>query len=136
MELHRDFVFIYYFTNLCTFRLITVAITKSIPEAPYILQNELEKLVESLREDPNNPELFFNFLSEYDIPGVKDTMCMMVSLNSGIGGDKKMQMEALVKANTNMIDKEDQISAKTNSKNRNGISIIHYTSSTSSLSPL
>lgn len=92
---------------------ITVAITKSIPEAPLVMRKELEKLVDALRDDPNNPELFFNFLSEYKIPGIKDTMCMMVSLNSGIGGDKQMQMEALVKANTNMIDKEDQINAKT-----------------------
>ena len=91
---------------------VTVSITKSIPEAPHIMKRELERLVEALHAEPTNAELFFKFLSEYDIPGVKDAMCMMVSLNNGTGGDKKVQMEQLVKANTQMIDKEDRINAK------------------------
>ena len=89
------------------------SITKSINDAPPILRRELTSLSDKLMENPTSAELLINFLKNYNIPGVRETMSMLVSLDNGGITNNRLQMEKLVEENMSMIDKEDELAART-----------------------
>ena len=86
---------------------ITVSVTESIRTAPPILKRDIVKFLNKLKKNPSAVEPYLEFLEQYNIPNVRTTMRMLISIQNGSAGDSKMQMAQLVEHNMNMLDEID-----------------------------
>ena len=86
---------------------ITVSVTESIRTAPPILKRDIVKFLNKLKKSPADVTPYLEFLDQYNIPNVRTTMRMLVSIQNGAAGDSKTQMAQLVEHNMNMLDEID-----------------------------
>lgn len=88
---------------------VQVAILKTIPDAEPVLKPALEKFEKEMNEDPTGKEPFFNFLSELNLPEVKNAMNMLYSIYNGAGGDSDKQIEGILDRNIAIIHSAEKL---------------------------
>ena len=101
---------------------ISVAITESINTAPPILKKELEKMENELQLNPNSADAFLEFLKEYNMPNVKETMQTLLSLNIGSAVGRELQMQKLIDYNMALLDEQDDLQSR---RKKAAMSIYH-----------
>lgn len=75
---------------------VQVAIAKSAPRAEKIMRNELEMLLERVRQNPGDVRSYTAFCETYDIPEITTCMKMLYSISESGAGDVQTQIENLV----------------------------------------
>lgn len=78
------------------------AVFKSKDTAPNILKYPLEKMLETLQKFPTKPDAYFQFLEDYDVPRVHESMKLLYAISTGKGGNTKEQMLQIVEKNNTM----------------------------------
>lgn len=78
------------------------AVFKSKDTAPNILKYPLEKMWETLQKFPTKPDAYFQFLEDYDVPRVHESMKLLYAISTGKGGNTKEQMLQIVEKNNTM----------------------------------
>lgn len=91
---------------------VHVSLSKSIPEAPAILKEELYGLEEGIQEQPNDVYPYLNFMKQLDLPDVVSAMKMLYSMAEFGAGDTDKQIGALVQRNAVMTDKAERLRAE------------------------
>lgn len=88
---------------------VQVALYKSIATAPLVLQPELIKLNNAIRENPTAPEPYLNFMKDFNMPDITMNMKMFYSIASGAGADVQKQVNEIIKRNNALLDKTERI---------------------------
>lgn len=94
---------------LVQFNSVQVALYKSIEDAGIVLQPELIKLNNELRENPTAIEPYLNFMHDFNIPEVTSTLRMFYAISSGAGTDTQSQINNIVKKNSVLADKSEKL---------------------------
>ncbi len=85
------------------------SIVESKQDAPYVLQQPLQQLVEEIKEEPTSMKPYRNFLEELALPDVKSSVKMLYAY-SNVGMDEaKTQMNALMQRNIILTDRAEKI---------------------------
>ena len=65
---------------------VHVSLKKTIPDAPFILKQDLTRLVEEIEQQPNALQPYLRFMREFQIPDVLSAMKILYSMAEfGIG---------------------------------------------------
>ncbi len=88
---------------------VRVAIFKSLPDAPALMQDELAKLVLNLKKNPTSMKPYNDFLSEFNMPEVRSAMKMLFSLSEGTGANASDQIDDIIRRNQYMMDKAEKL---------------------------
>lgn len=84
------------------------AISKSLYTAPPVLRREIRKLEQKLSIDPTNEYAFLDFLENYDMNEVVDTMRSLISMKKGTAVSNKVHMQQLISYNLNLLNERDK----------------------------
>lgn len=76
---------------------VQVAIQKSIPKAEKIMQGELIKMTERLRENPDDVQSYTVFCEKFDVPEIASGMKMLYAVSEAGSGNVKEQIGNLVR---------------------------------------
>lgn len=91
---------------------VQVSIRKSIADAPVVLKDELVKLDERLREEPDKLASYTGFCRKFDVPEITSCMKMLHAISETGTGDAKMQVENLIARVNEMQAMADVVSDK------------------------
>lgn len=94
---------------LVQFNSVQVSLYKSIPSAGVVLQPELIKLNNRLRENPTAIEPYLTFMEDFNIPEVTSTLRMFYAISSGAGSDTQSQINNIIKKNSVLADKSEKL---------------------------
>ena len=87
-----------------------VALAKTIDEAPEILQEELQRLLQGIEATPNLIDPYLSFFHQLDLPEIQSAMKMLYSMAEyGTTNDVSKQITALVERNAVLMDKAERI---------------------------
>lgn len=86
---------------------VYVAIRDSIGEAPYVLKEQIEKLLKSIDEEPESILPYQGFLSEFDLPEIQSAAKMLYSLTNCGKNDSEAQINTLIHRNNVLMDKAE-----------------------------
>ena len=86
---------------------IVESIERSRTSVPPILERDVERFLEKLKENPAAVEPYIEFLAPYSITTVSTTMRALLSIANGTGGDSGTQMKQLIEHNLNLLDEQD-----------------------------
>ena len=76
---------------------VQVAIQKSIPKAEKIMRGELLKLIERIKENPDDVQSYTTFCEKFDVPEIASCMKMLYAVSEAGSGNAKVQIENLVR---------------------------------------
>lgn len=93
---------------------VQVALYKSIPTAPLVLQPELIKLNNAIRDNPTSINPYLDFMKDFDMPDITMSMKMFYSIANGIGSDVQQQVDEIIKRNNILLDKTEKIANDNN----------------------
>ena len=85
------------------------AILKSMGNAPNVLYHPLQEFVKTIQEKPGDSDAYFQFLKNYDVPRVHESMKILFSISKGLGGDQEKQMYQIVDKNNAMTMRSEEI---------------------------
>lgn len=88
---------------------IQVALYKSIPTAAVVLQPELIRLNNSLREDATQSAPYLDFMSLFNIPEITSTMRMFYAISLGTGSDIDKQIANIIERNNLLLDETEKL---------------------------
>lgn len=88
---------------------VTVALAKSVSTAPFVIKEDLEKMVEAINQKPNSIDPYLEFARYYDLPQVRSMMMMIYSLSEYGLNDADQQILSLVKRNNALQANAEQI---------------------------
>lgn len=91
---------------------VQVSICKSIAKAPVVLKDELVKLDERLRGEPDKLASYTGFCKQFDVPEITSCMKMLHAISETGTGDAKMQVENLIARVNEMQAMADVVSDK------------------------
>lgn len=86
---------------------IVESIERSRTSVPPILERDVERFLEKLKENPAAVAPYIEFLAPYGITTVSTTMRALLSIANGTGGDSGTQMKQLIEHNLNLLDEQD-----------------------------
>ena len=87
---------------------VHVSLKKTIPDAPFILKQDLTRLVEEIEQHPNALQPYI-FMREFQIPDVLSAMKILYSMAEFGIRDMGGQIDALVQRNTVMMDRAERL---------------------------
>lgn len=102
---------------------VQVSIKKTIDHAPVVLQPELQKLMDGLRESPDAVEPYLEFLGMFKLSSVQSAMKMLYAISESGTGDAQTQIAVLVQRNSKMMDQAEKL---LNEKSLTGLNGIFY----------
>lgn len=102
---------------------VQVAIEKTIPGAPLVFRQDLKKLVEQLKEQPDAIEPYLNFLNTFQLSFIQSTMKMLYAISESGSGDIQEQIQFMVRRNGKLLDKSEKLK---NEATLAGISVVSY----------
>lgn len=102
---------------------VQVAITKTVAEAPMVLKPELEKMIQSLKEQPESIEPYMEFLKMFQLSYVQSAMKMLYAISESGNGDSQEQIQVMVQRNEKLLDQAEKI---LNERKLAGIHTIGY----------
>lgn len=88
---------------------VQVAIEKSIDNAPYVLEEELELLVRNIERDPLGIWPYLNFYDELGLQELNSAMKMLYVMNQYGEEEMGQQIQTLVERNTVMQDASEKL---------------------------
>lgn len=88
---------------------VHVSLKKTIPDAPFILKQDLTRLVEEIEQQPNALQPYIRFMREFQIPDVLSAMKILYSMAEFGIRDMGGQIDALVQRNTVMMDRAERL---------------------------
>lgn len=88
---------------------VPVAMTKSYEEAPAIIKPALFKMLKELDADPASSEPYNNFLKEFNVDGVEESMTALYSLATSEGGDITDEFSNLIRRNSELNNKAEKL---------------------------
>lgn len=88
---------------------VHVALTKTTPQAPLLLKEELKSLIQGIEREPNSIKPYLHFFEPLDIPDTASAMKMLYSMAEYGSGGAGKQIAALVKRNTMLMDKAEHM---------------------------
>lgn len=88
---------------------VPVAMTKSYEDAPGIIKPALYKMLKELDANPASVEPYNNFLSEFDVKEVDESMTALYSLAQSEGGDIEAEFSNLIKRNNELTNKAEKL---------------------------
>ncbi len=88
---------------------VHVSLEKTIPDAPEILKDELNKLLEGIEQHPNSLKPYIGFMEVLKLPDVFSAMKLLYSMAEFGTGDMGKQIDALVQRNIVMMDKAEKL---------------------------
>lgn len=94
---------------LVQFNSVQVALYKSIPTAGLVLQPELIKLNNSLRENPTSVEPYLDFMKDFNMPDITASVKMFYAVSSGAGADTESQVNNIIEKNNILLDETEKI---------------------------
>lgn len=100
---------------------VQVSISKTIPYAPAVLKPDLEKLIDRLKENPNSPEPYLEFLNMFKLSSVQSAMKMLYAISESGTGDAQTQINVLVQRNSKLLDKAEKLQNEKSLAGMNGI---------------
>jgi hypothetical protein len=83
---------------------VHMSITRSLDQAPLILQPELKKLLLGMNRSPESQKPYQDFLKDYEVREAAPAMRMLYAVASGSGGNPSDQIAALVEKNMDLYD--------------------------------
>lgn len=86
---------------------VYVAIKDSLQDAPYVLKEEIEKLLMYIDEEPESILPYQDFLSEFDLPEIQSAARMLYSLTNCGKNDSEAQINTLIHRNNVLMDKAE-----------------------------
>lgn len=100
---------------------VQVSIAKTIPYAPAVLRDDLGKLIDGLKERPDSPEPYLEFLSMFKLSSVQSAMKMLYAISESGTGDAQAQIKVLVQRNSKLLDKAEKLQNEKSLAGMNGI---------------
>lgn len=88
---------------------VNAAITKSMQEAPAILQESLKQMQGQIMESPESNEPYMNFMKEFNMIEIQSAMGMLYSISSGRGGDAEMQIDEILSKNASLLSQSESV---------------------------
>ena len=88
---------------------VPMALTKSYASAPGIVKPGLKKMLMELNEDPVTAAPYNNFLSEFHVSEIHESMTALYALSQATGGDIEHEFEEIIRRNDNLTDKAEKI---------------------------
>lgn len=88
---------------------VPVAMTKSYEEAPAIIKPALFKMLKELDAAPASSEPYNNFLKEFNVDGVEESMTALYSLATSEGGDITDEFSNLIRRNSELNNKAEKL---------------------------
>lgn len=88
---------------------VHVALTRTTPQAPELLIEELERLIQGIEREPNSIRPYLRFFEQLDIPDIASAMKMLYSMAEYGSGGAGKQIAALVKRNSMLMDKAEHM---------------------------
>lgn len=88
---------------------VQVALYKSIPTAPLVLQPELIKLNNAIRDNPTSIDPYIDFMKDFELPNITMSMKMFYAIASGAGSDIQQQINEIIKRNNSLLDQTEKI---------------------------
>lgn len=85
------------------------SIEKSMEMTSYPMTKELEKFMETVREDPTSIRAFAEFLQDFDLPDAQSSMRVLYSVQNLGRKETKEQIASLILRNQEMLDKAEMI---------------------------
>lgn len=87
------------------------ALEKSLAKAPYVLREELSRMLDSIEKNPNSIEPFLDFMPWLDLPDVQSALRLIYSMwAAGDREDMEKQIAVLVERNHHLMDKAERLS--------------------------
>ena len=83
---------------------VQMSIAKSFEAAPGILKPAIEKMLIELGEDPLSPTPYNEFLKEFNMSEVEDTMSSLYSISTAAGGDIQQEFRNIIEQNNKLMD--------------------------------
>lgn len=102
---------------------VQVAIAKTVPEAPAVLQGELERMVEKLKAQPEAMEPYMEFLEMFQLSYVQSAMKMLYAISEAGTGDSQEQIQIMIRRNEKLLDQSEKI---LNERKLAGINSVGY----------
>lgn len=88
---------------------VHVALARTTEQAPELLREELERLMQGLEREPNSIKPYLHFFEPLDIPDIASAMKMLYSMAEYGSGGAGKQIAALVKRNSMLMDKAESM---------------------------
>lgn len=88
---------------------VPVAITKTYDDAPGIIKPALYKMLKELDDNPASADPYNNFLSEFDVKEVDESMTALYSLAQSEGGDIEDEFSNLINRNNELTNKAERL---------------------------
>ncbi|MBA4698465.1 MAG: hypothetical protein H2212_03445 [Ruminococcus sp.] len=88
---------------------VHVSIYKTMDTAGEVLQEELEKLLNGIEQNPNSLRPYTDFFEKLQLPDITSAMKMLYSMAEFGAADVEKQIGSLVQRNTIMMDKAERI---------------------------
>jgi hypothetical protein len=85
------------------------SITESIDDAPYVLKDPLQILVEEIKEDPASMKPYQHFLQQLQIPEIHSSVKMLYAYTNTGADEAKNQLNALMKRNIILTDRAEKM---------------------------
>lgn len=86
-----------------------VALTKSAVRAPYVLRQDLEKLIDDIQKNPASIGPYLNFMSQFDLPDIQSALRMLYSMSETGTDDFGKQILFLIERNNRLLDKSERM---------------------------
>ncbi|MBS7006960.1 hypothetical protein [Anaerostipes sp.] len=86
---------------------VYVAIRDSLPDAPYVLKEQIEKLLRDIDREPESVLPYQDFLSEFELPEIQSAARMLYSLTNSGKNDSEAQINTLIHRNNVLMDKAE-----------------------------
>lgn len=88
---------------------VQVAISKTLPHVPEVLQPALEEFLRQLEKEPESAKPYLDFLKEFSNPQIQAAMKMLYAVSAGNGGSEKEQLEELIARNQNLMNQAEEL---------------------------
>lgn len=88
---------------------VPVAMTKTYDDAPGIIKPALYKMLKELDDNPASADPYNNFLSEFDVKEVDESMTALYSLAQSEGGDIEDEFSNLINRNNELTNKAEKL---------------------------
>lgn len=91
---------------------VHVALSKSVEDAPFVLQEELERLLDGIEKNPTVIDPYLDFYSQIPMPEIQSSMKMLYSMSQFGAEEMGTQIESMISRNSVMQDKAEKMRSK------------------------
>lgn len=86
---------------------VQVSLSKTLDTSPAVLQPELRRLMEQLKDNPESVQPYLTFLEEFHLPDIQAAMKMLYSISVGNNDEASVQIEELISRNHTLMNRAE-----------------------------